>query len=290
MEKLVSKLQYKNYETGEFSAIESRSAEQTIQLINEFPWTEQRHLTDVMLSCPSVTIARDDSFLKLGPYFNGKFCLYLYENGHVYKKVITELADGMESVMQYFGGNDLSVDFERDGMHYQPQQHFTTSFFEYTVTTKMILNFLFFPIMVVTMSNLMIAVKSFSNGKRNNFLTNLAFVICTFGLLCSCNIYLFLNYYFYSKYLYLQISKGQTDFQFGTKDAYKGYSKNDIAAITKFRYKNHKSFWPSYVVYEIDFKNGEQIRFPSLLLSDSLFSRKFAGYPFTEKHKFLARI
>jgi hypothetical protein len=55
MAEFISKLQYKTYEKGEFSDEKARSLEETIQLIKNFPWEEQRG-GDVQLTGPSVTI------------------------------------------------------------------------------------------------------------------------------------------------------------------------------------------------------------------------------------------
>ncbi|MGI4022132.1 MAG: hypothetical protein ACRYFA_11545 [Janthinobacterium lividum] len=77
---LVSKLQYKTYETGEYSDEEARNLEETLILIQDFPWEEQRHLIDIKITGPSVTIQNDEgAYLKLGLFFNNKFCVYLFD-------------------------------------------------------------------------------------------------------------------------------------------------------------------------------------------------------------------
>ena len=58
MPDFISKLQYKNYEKGEFSDEKVRGLDETIQLIKNFPWTKQRGV-DVQLTGPSVTIQNE---------------------------------------------------------------------------------------------------------------------------------------------------------------------------------------------------------------------------------------
>jgi len=56
MTSLISKLQYREYEKGEFDAIAARTLEEVISAVLSFPWDTERHLTSVELTCPSVTV------------------------------------------------------------------------------------------------------------------------------------------------------------------------------------------------------------------------------------------
>lgn len=101
MRKFVSKVQYANYETGEFSLKRLPSAEETIALLNNFPWEQNHQIVSVELTCPSVTIEHPNgNFLKIGYYFNGKLCAcFLNKNGSLSSKVINNLADCGQVVM-----------------------------------------------------------------------------------------------------------------------------------------------------------------------------------------------
>ena len=78
MEQLISKLQYKNDEKGEFTSEEARSLEDTIKLITDFPWAAERHITAVELTGGSVTIQDVDSnYLKVSYDRLDKFRLYV---------------------------------------------------------------------------------------------------------------------------------------------------------------------------------------------------------------------
>lgn len=288
---LVSKIQYKNYETGEFSSIAFRTAEETLLLIDTFPWDEQRHLTDVQLTCPSVTIERGtSSFLKIGAYFNGKFCLYLYENGSLYQKPIPALPDGIETIKCYYYNKDIRTEFEKTSLSFNSKKHFATAHFEYRITGKQILSFLLFPeiIMTIPLSGLVLAAFLAKPDRPRAPALVLAAIL--FILFIGINLYLFLDYYLYSKNLYLRVSKGQDEFYFGGKKQYKEYSKKDINNIVVYKHRSQRVNWAYYAVFEITFKNGDQILFPSLLLRERLFDNKFANHGKIIKHKFLPTI
>ena len=74
---LLTKTQLKDYEAGEFSDIKQRTYPETRDLIEQFPWTQQRDHISISLTNPSITIeGPSGDYLKLAPYFNGKFVLY----------------------------------------------------------------------------------------------------------------------------------------------------------------------------------------------------------------------
>ena len=288
---LVSKIQYKNYETGEFSSIALRTAEETLLLIDQFPWTEQRYLTNVQLTCPSVTIEQGtNSFLKIGPYFHGKFCLYLYENGRLYQKPITALVDCIETIKFYYNNKVISEELEKISLAFNSKKHFATAHFEYTITGKQTLSFLLFPEIIMTVPLSGPTLASFLTKPDRPRAPALVLAAILFILFIGINLYLFLDYYFYSKNLYLRVSKGQDEFYFGGKKQYKEYSKKDITNIVVYKHRSQRVNWAYYAVFEITFKNGDQIIFPSLLIKERVFDNKFANHGKIIKHKFLPTI
>ncbi len=56
MQQLISKVQYNNFEAGEFVDIKERNYEETITLIEGFPWNKQRENFSVNLTNSSITI------------------------------------------------------------------------------------------------------------------------------------------------------------------------------------------------------------------------------------------
>ena len=69
MTNLVSKMQYKNFEAGEFIEEKERSFDETIELIGNFPWEAQREKIVIELTNPSVTMeGKNNDYLKLCKY------------------------------------------------------------------------------------------------------------------------------------------------------------------------------------------------------------------------------
>ena len=69
MTALVTKIQYNNFETGEFSEVRERTYEETVDLIEHFPWNKQREKLVIDLTNPSVTIeGGDNDFLKFAVF------------------------------------------------------------------------------------------------------------------------------------------------------------------------------------------------------------------------------
>jgi hypothetical protein len=289
MDTLTSKVQYSNFEKGEFTNIAPRTFEEVKQQIIDYPWQEQRHGASVELTCPSVTIEQNyDSFLKLGPYFNGKFCLYLCENHQVYEKVCTALEDSFDIIYNYFLDNSIRNEFEKYQIITNPTVHFATNSFEYKADLKRIFWFLSFPVLFPFLPfALWMIVKLTTPSSISIWLEIFIFIIFSIGL-GGVNLYLFFNYFRYDKNQVIIISKGLDIFYYGPVDQANAYDKKDIININLYRFENSRASWNDYSVYEIEFKDGRQIRFSSLLLSHWLFGKKFAGHRINIIGKFLA--
>lgn len=285
METLISKLQYKNYERGEFSSIEMRTAEETIQLIKDYPWDEQRHLASVELTCPSVTIEHyTGKFLKIGPHFGGKFCLYLSEGRKISEKIVQHLEDSFEIITDFYSDVDISKSFDRLFTIFRPKRHFVTASFQYTVTLFRVLSLFLMPILLMIYGVLFELAGLSRIGGR--FSVWPALLMPLMFIFISCiGFRVLINYYTYCRGLYINLSKGHNNFYFGTEGDYKEYFKSDIISISSYQNLNHRSAWSGYHVFEIDFKNGEQIRFPNLLLSEGLFRKKFSEQNINRIHK-----
>ena len=287
MDTLTSKVQYSNFEKGEFTNIAPRTFEEVKQQIIDYPWQGQRHGASVELTCPSVTIEQNyDSFLKLGPYFNGKFCLYLCENHQVYDKVCTTLEDSFDIIYNYFLDNNIRHEFEKSTSLSNPTGHFATGTFEYKVDRERVLWFLSFPVLVLFLPFLMLIIGLLLFSSHAPNLTGLGFLVLLMFIMGGGNLYLFFNYYRRCKNQVISISKGSDTFYFGEGDDYRVYNKKDISEIRLYEYQNTRSAWTDYNVYEIDFENGEQLRFPSLLLKNSLFRKKFLEHRIHSKNRF----
>jgi hypothetical protein len=287
MKTLTSKVQYSNFEKGEFTDIAPRTFEEVKQLIIDYPWQVQRHGISVELTCPSVTIEQNyDSFLKLGTYFNGKFCLYLCENHQVYEKVCTTLEDSFDIISNYFLDNTIRQEFEKTTSLSNPTGHFATSTFEYKVDLKRIFWFLSFPVLFPFMPFVILILGLFFNSDRVPGLLVISIMLLLMIIMGGGNLYLFFNYYRRCKNQVISLSKGLDIFYYGEGDDYNVFNKKDISEIRLYEYQNTRSAWAEYKVYEIYFENGKQIRFPSLLLKNSLFRKKFLEHRIHSKNRF----
>lgn len=288
MEQLISKLQYKNDEKGEFTSEEARSLEDTIKLITDFPWAAERHITAVELTGGSVTIQDVDSnYLKVSYDRLDKFRLYVcMVKAKSFQYKMLEMDDVQKIVKSFFEGQYV-VDGYTPEYRHLPKAHFITIDFICEVTPKRILWFMLMPIITTIVFStlfLLILMKSFT-------LPLTLFFAALWMFICGSNWILFANYYYYSKDLFLRISQGHETFLYGTKDNYRKYDKSDIDNIVLYRVDNR--LWMNFQIYVVKFKNGEQIVINSLLSSNCIYKfscnpiNKYKYWPFITKGYFL---
>lgn len=299
MIQLISKVQYKRSEKGEFHDGAERTLDDTITLILDYPWNTERNLASIELTCPSVTIEHPiGTYLKVGPYFSGKFSLYYLDTNHkVYFHTVNTLEEVCTWVESYYEQDGQLLEFEKYNFKINPSAHFQTNPFEYTINTKGISCFFIFLLCMIPLTLIMGLLKSVDRPGGYNFIAGLG-AISFILLLCSPTIYLFFNYLSVDRNHYLQISKGHDEFVFGNLDNHKLYHKSDIADIDVYgtnRYppekrRYNKRAWSDCEVFIITFKNGEQIRFTSLLISTSKLTYKLPDHRFTNHQKFIPTV
>lgn len=284
---LITKLQYRNCEPGEFFSIAPRTFEETVRLIKDYPWVIQREHASVQLTCPSVTIENHSgSFLKLAPYYNGKFCLYLLDSTDVLSRsILLKLEDGFSFIHDFFNDVDISHGFSSMSFAYHPGIHFITNRFEYTITPGRVFRFLAFPEIPLTVFYGYLFIKMII---RDASFVTFFIGLLLFMLLAGFSLCLFFNYYFFSKKLYLRLSAAHDRFLFGRKDDFTEYHKDDIESIILYHNKGSRCPWGLYYVFEIYFTNGDFIQFPSLLISEPALIWKLPGKKTEEVHEFLA--
>jgi hypothetical protein len=286
MDQLISKLQYKNYEKGEFTSEEARSLEDTIKLITDFPWAAERHITAVELTGGSVTIQDVDSnYLKVSYERLDKFRLYVYmAKAKSFQYKMLEMADVQKIVKAFFEGQYVVDGYTPDYRHL-PKAHFITNDFICEVTPKRIFWFMLMPIITtIVFSTLFL----WGTVSKPTPISLGLFFAAIWMFLCGLSWILFANYYYYSKNLFLRISQGHETFLYGTKNNYMKYNKSDIDCIIRYRsdyYRGEqsRSIWMNFQIYVVKFKNGEQIVINSLLGGNSIY--KFSC-PLVEKFKF----
>jgi len=286
---LISKIQYKISEKGEFHEIQERDIEDTIAFIINYPWDIERSLASVELTCPSVTIEHPaGTYLKIGPYFSGKYSVYYLANNKVYLKIANTLEDACVWVKEYFERKGKIVGFDKYGFTLNAVAHFRTNPFEYTVNTTSTAKIFWLAIFMTILMSLACLMTLIERPENFNIGMPITFTIIIL-IMTGPTIYLFFNYLKADSNHYLQISRGHDDFKFGTFDDKKIYRKQDIMTIERYK-TNDRSPWAECELFIITFQNGVQIKFSSLLILGNTLRSKFPQNPVTEVETFFPTI
>jgi len=288
---LISKVQHRNCEKGEFHDVENRTLEETLSLLLDFPWESERHLADVELTCPSVTVEHPaGTFLKVGPYFSGKFSLYYLDcNGQVCFKVASTLVEASDCIRSFYKQEGILPGFSKYGFVWKPSAHFQTNPFIYerpgTSTNR------FFKDARLTLFIcLFFCLLMFFKPMPPSVSIFLVVMCVLIALAYSPLIYLYFNYRKFEEGRWLQLSRGSSSFILGLGKKMKMYRKSEIESITVEGRRNRRS--PSSVckIYTIKFQNGDQIHIISLLIPEDDFRNKFPDYIIQTVGKFFPAV
>jgi hypothetical protein len=269
MPEFISKVQHKTYEKGEFSDEKVRTLQETIELIKAFPYDDERALTSVELTGPSVTIQDEYlNYLKIGLYFNGKYCVYyLDSDNHLYEYYAPDINDACAKVTDFFNVRLDLQKFEKHIFSVGNQGHFVDKYFDYSVkfwkvvllSWSFILCFLLFLIFFIAFLRI-----------NASFLV--LFILGAFTLLPGGIIAYIMRKYFACANQTLQLSKGNSVFSFNDGINENIYNKGDIKEIILFGPIGGRS---GFYAYEIYFKDNSMIKFSNMLISDLVFRNKF---------------
>jgi hypothetical protein len=287
---LISKTQYQTFETGEFTDVKERTCEETISLLNHFPWEEQRNHFKVSLTAPSVTIeGPDGSFLKIALYYNGKFILYfLNAQNQLYSHPIESMTLAIPYIQSYFDQPtpDLTT-FKADHNREHPyKDHFNTQSFRYDVHTKhpltllwpqSLLLLLIIGIFLTNMANIETSLQVF-----------LAILFLGLPALYLClRLSVFVNHYRYCRDKIFILSQGSPVFYFGSASQPQQFAKKDIRQIIYYGNKG-KSGNPEWLQrVEIYLASNKCIVLSTLPLSYDDMKKKFPGIPEKTQLEFL---
>ncbi len=276
--KLQSKLQYKYYEPGEFTSIAERTFEEVCQLVTQYPWNEQRHLTSVELTCPSVTIRNiEGEYLKIGPGYYRKFNLYLYTpQGGFFKNVVDNIEAALALIQDFYCGKELQG-FYKERFIFNAKKHFETNAFENSITWKRVLVFSLEKVIIWSLMILCMLIMPLYGKPAPVFI--FIFLFFYWFLFAGVNLLFLFNYWKHDKSTILTISRGIDKFWYGRYGILKEYNKQDIKIIKHLELHRGRSPWMGNVIFEIEFKNGEIIKFSNLLIPDSAFYYKTPDIP-----------
>jgi hypothetical protein len=268
MDKLISKIQLRNFEVGEFVEIQNRSYEETIKLIEDFPWLEQRRNNVIDLTNPSVTIEGvNNDFLKIALFYNGKFVIYyLNEQRELYTKGIINLADSFCFVNKVFKQEIIGIDdFKKDITWFQSSlKHFISQEFRYVTTDKKA----FIYLLKTSGINIFGAIAFFIMMIYNDLeIPGVIIMLFFLFMIVGVNVILFINYYYYARGKILLMSRGNDEFYFGKVDAPLKFRKDDILKCITINAGNRSPI-SFFATVELHFKTGEVLNIPNIFVDE----------------------
>ena len=277
MLKLISKLQHNSYEKSEFSDEQPRDLDETIRLIKDFPWDAERALTDIQLTGPSVTIIDNDlNYLKVGLFFNGKFCVYYLDNhNHLYEYHAPTIDEAGKLVSDFFNETLNLKSFEKHFFNIGNKPNFITSDFVYRVNpVKIFALAAGFSLYLLFAIGFGLINAIYPGDAQARLLTGV--VITLLGLLIGYVVVTTMN----GRHQYLQISRGNNLFSYGYDDEHiLTYDKRNIEVI---------NYWVSSKgrvrKVEIIFKDDKFIR-PKYLIDGHTLLEKFPEKLTSQKNK-----
>ena len=290
MNRLTSKIQYKNFETGEFVEEKKRSFEELIEVIEQFPWERERDRIVIDLTNPSITIeGNNNDYLKLAVYFNRKFVLHYIDDQQIlFDKSFVDIRDSYKYLEKYFTGTFDKSEFKKQNTWLiKNVQHFVSQDFRYTVTTDSIRKYLWSTSALnLIFSVVIIFIFLFKNELPLNYIALFFIFLFMLFLGGGINLILFFNYYSYCKDKILIMSKGNDVFYYGHKTSPVKYNKKDILQFTTIKSRSHRSPIAEFAIIKIQFKDGTIIKIPNLLVDDFNLGHKLFQYRNIKKGRF----
>jgi len=236
--RLRCKMQYKNFETGEFTDTGERTAEEALEIIRQFPWEQQREHLVISLTNPSVTIeGTDKDFLKLALYYNDKFVLhYCNAAGELWTKAFVRLADSFPLIGSFFEKQPFNTDgFRKEYTLFQNnKQHFISQDFHYEANFRRCCRYLLQTSAINLSFGLCILLwRLWAFFWGNGMSPALWIIVCCFVLFWGggLNLLLFAGYYRHVRGKLLIMSQGNDLFYYGFKNNLKEYHKSDIMRL-----------------------------------------------------------
>jgi hypothetical protein len=283
---LITKVQYKNFEPGEFTDRRQRTYEETTALIEAFPWSQQRDHFTVSLTGPSVTIeGTDGDFLKLALYYNDKYILYYFDmNQRLYSHTYVHTADAYPLILAFFRQGAAPPDFKHQNTFLQHNiSHFKDNDFSYAmrwVTLAGVLGIVGFLLAGTSVLTMLPFLPRSS--------VSLPFLIMPLVLLI---LFIFqtalaVNHYKAARGRVLVISRGRDEFSYGPTENPVPYNKKDIMEIITYGGRT-KGGYPRLTRVEISFKDGRSINISCLIIPRDSLVEKLAGYPQREDYRLL---
>lgn len=272
MPSFISKLQYPTCEDGEYYDERERSIQETLVLINNYPWERYKH-AEIDITCPSVTITDESgNWLKIGNYY-GSQCVYYLDSKNCYYELYRITFDEVNKKVEDFFNGCLNLDsFAKSKIKgFGKKQYFSTKKFDYTVNVWRV--FLFTAELSMVSIILLLITLAVAMTSVYQALVLMIIFLMSFAI----PIYCFSKMFRYKGW-HIHISKANNDFTFGRNNGENIlYNKTEIVKITNTTSINNRQ--PVAIEFlEITFKDGESIKFPNILLTYTQLLKKLPSY------------
>lgn len=279
--KLLSKLQYKNFETGEFTEEKERSLDDVCALIDSFPWEEQRQKIVIGMTNPSVTIQKgDNEFLKLALYYHQQFALYFLDgNGVLYVKSMPAAEDSMEIIREFYQQPSIQpISFKKQRTPFlDVRKHFVSQQFEYRVSIGSAFRFLLATSWLNFGITAMIVSVFVLRNRPADFISAIFILLFVLFFGGGINVLLWWSHYAMVRGKVLKMSKGNNLFLYGNADAPQQFSKSDILEVDIKKLRNTKHSIGEFSIARISMTNGDILFIPNLMLRENKLERKLDG-------------
>lgn len=274
---MISKLQYNNYETGEFSEEKERSLKEIISLVHNFPWEKQRDYFVNGLTSPSITLEDNEgNYLKLALYYNGKFIVFFHTaNNKLYSHAVIHIEDFTPIINEFISNSiDLNSFKKEEYLGINSLKHFATNDFAYELSFKKNFLYIFFRsgIGFIALPFLYFFIKAAFNINK---IFPIIFLSIAAIFYIALPLYYYFNYYIFSKKLHLILSKGKNEFYYGPSNDIRIFNKNEIENIKVYSSTYSRNPLAGFAICKILLISGEELIIPNILIDEEVLIKKF---------------
>lgn len=283
MNVLISKVQYSNYDIGEFRDEEPRTLAATIDLIRDYPWWQYRIYSDPALTGPSVTIKNNcNNYLKITIYGGVKFAIFLLSSGKLFLYNLHDVnsIEEVYQVVQLFFDEKLDIKkAKRSYISLFPKRHFVTNPYIYkaTIFRLFFLSWIYLFLFAYALFNDWLAIILPVSSLPIRLLIFTIVSAVTFYFL-NCLLIIF-NKYRKCKNTSLQIAYGNPEFVFSENGVINTYLKNDVRKVIIHLARNDRGPKSEFCLTEVYLNDGAYLKFNHMILSGSSFLSNFKKPP-----------
>lgn len=286
---LLSKIQHKNFEPGEFVDIRLRTYVELTGEIDRFPWQQERDGIVINLTNPSVTVEDGKgNYLKFEVFFLQKFVLHYFDTEEtLYTKSFARREDAYPFIENLYRQESFDLaGFKKEYTWAQYNLvHFKTKDFHYTLTRRRRQKYFWYTNWATAVFAPVFLFLSLLQVFKAQYGAAVLVLLIT-AVFWVPSLFYFLRYVKYSRDRILYMTKGSDTFQYGINGAVATYNKQEIESVVMHETRNSKSPLSAFCYLEMNFKDGAAIYIPNSLVERtellnklSQFSIRYEGGP-----------